>query len=83
MVWSRWAASALWLLVACREAPRVLGGHSTPPPDGTALVCPVTGERCPKGPELDSAVFQMRTFYFCRPESRAVFAENPERYAFQ
>jgi hypothetical protein len=82
MGWSRWGASlALLALWGCPDRPRSLGGYTVPPEDGIEIVCPVTGERCVKGPETEAAVFEMRSFYFCRPESRAVFAENPTRYA--
>jgi YHS domain-containing protein len=84
MRWRRWMVSASWLaLFGCpSKSARQLGGFAVPPPDGTEIVCPVTKERCAKSPELESAVYEMRTFYFCRAESRTVFAENPERYAF-
>jgi hypothetical protein len=74
---------ALFLLAGCPEQARSLGGYTVPPPDGIGIVCPVTKERCVKGPEIEAAVFEMRSFYFCRPESRAVFAENPTRYAYR
>lgn len=84
MVWWRSVSALAFVagLAACKPDPAALGGYREPPPDGTPIVCPVTKERCTKGPQTESAIFQMRTFYFCRPESRAVFAENPERYAF-
>jgi YHS domain-containing protein len=77
--WWCWAVS---VALSCTEKPRVLGGFSTPPADGIEIVCPVTGARCLKGPETESAVFESRTFYFCEPESQSVFVENPERYAY-
>ena len=85
MSWSRWVVLSAALLAAagCRGADRSLGGYTVPPKDGIEIVCPVTGERCMKGPETEAAVFEMRSFYFCRPESRAVFAENPKRYAYR
>jgi hypothetical protein len=85
MGWSRSVAlSALVLaLTGCRERERSLGGYTEPPDDGIEIVCPVTGERCVKGPETEAAVFEMRSFYFCRPESRAVFVQNPKRYAYR
>ena len=82
MGWSRSVASLALVLAACPEKTGSLGGFTVPPPDGIEIVCPVTKERCAKGPETEAAVFEMRSFYFCRPESRAVFAENPKRYAF-
>ena len=78
MVWFRWVV--LSVAFACQ--PKTLGGHTSPPPDGSLIVCPVTKESCSKGPETESAIFEGRTFYFCRPESRAVFVENPSRYAY-
>ena len=82
MVWSRSVASvALLAMAGCPAGGGSLGGYTVPPADGIEIVCPVTKERCVKGPETEAAVFEMRSFYFCRPESRAVFAENPKRYA--
>ncbi len=85
MGWSRSRASAVLALVlaACPKGHGPLGGYATPPPDGAEIVCPVTHHRCVKGPETEAAVFEARTFYFCDPRDRTVFAENPERYAYR
>ena len=80
MGWSR-SVSVVLALAGCADQTGAPLGYTVPPPDGIEIVCPVTGERCLKGPETEAAIYQMRSFYFCRPESRAVFAENPKRYA--
>ena len=85
MGWSRSVARSalLWIAAGCPAGSGTLGGYLEPPKDGIEIVCPVTQERCTKGPDTEVAIFEMRSFYFCRPESRAVFAENPRRYAYR
>jgi YHS domain-containing protein len=55
-------------------------GYAEPPPDGTEVTCPVSGDRCKKNPATPSAVYEMRTYYFCCDDCPKRFAEAPERY---
>lgn len=85
MSWCRSVALSGAILVGmgCPSESGTLGGYAEPPTDGIEIVCPVTHERCVKGPQTEAAIFEMRSFYFCRPESRDIFVENPKRYAYR
>jgi YHS domain-containing protein len=71
-------AIAVWVLAsACRAADP---GWIEPPPDGTKVTCPVSGDTCEKTPTTRAAVFAMRTYYFCCDDCPARFAADPARY---
>lgn len=69
---------AVFTLPACPRERAV--GHLRPLPDGAPVVDPVTGRRCAKDPDTESAVAWDRTFYFCDPASRVAFAREPLRF---
>jgi len=56
-------------------------GFASPPPDGTMVTCPVSGERCAKTPLTPAAVFEMKTYYFCCEDCPRSFRADPARYA--
>jgi YHS domain-containing protein len=76
---TRAPALALVLLLGCPDRPP--RGYDAPPADGIAITCPVTGERCTKTAETPAAVFDHRTYYFCRQEAADRFAKAPAKYA--
>ena len=69
---------ALFGLAACKS--RASPGYADPPPAGTVVTCPVTGATCVKDGATEAAVYEMRTYYFCRPEDRTRFVEDLTRY---
>ena len=77
---ARWPLALVLLLSGCPA--RVLGGHAGPVPLGEAVVDPVSGARCTRGVETESAVFEDRNHYFCDPANRLIFIGDPERYAY-
>ncbi len=75
----RRAALLLFALTACSRGAPV--GFVEPPADGVTITCPVGRERCDKSPTTPSAVFRARTYYFCCPDGRARFVQDPAKYA--
>jgi YHS domain-containing protein len=75
----RRAALGLLALTACTRAGPV--GFVEPPADGVTITCPVGRERCDKSPTTPSAVYRARTYYFCCPEGRGRFIQDPAKYA--
>lgn len=65
---------ALSSILGCRE--RTPQGFKEPPPDGAELHCAVSGERCIKGPETPSAVYENATYYFCSETARREFIKK-------
>ena len=54
------SGETLLVLLLCGCSSKRAVGYAVPPPDGTAVVCPVSGDTCVKSPEMKAAVFDMQ-----------------------
>lgn len=66
-----------------RDRAKALGGHRAPVALGARVVDPVSSVACERGPETESVVFESRNFYFCDPENRSRFLEDPAHWAYR
>lgn len=74
-------ALSLAVLPGCPRKDTGPRGYEEPPPDGAMITCPVSGERCAKTAATPSAIYEMRTYYFCCDDCPKRFVQAPERYA--
>lgn len=74
------AAIAFGLALAACSGSRGDTGYAAPPPDGTMVTCPVSGEKCEKTPLTPAAVFESKTYYFCCADCPRRFREGPDRF---